>query len=84
MRQVFKQKKLAFKKWQKSKLKGDKDEYKLKRREAKKIVAIARKQGTEELYDQLETKEGEKRIYRIAKARQREREETGNIRHYKR
>ena len=79
VRQVLKQKKLAFKKWQKSKLEGDKDEYKLKRREAKKIVAIARKQGTEELYDDLETKEGEKRIYRIEKARQREREETGNI-----
>ena len=79
VRQVLKQKKLAFKKWQKSKLEGDKDKYKLKRREAKKIVAIARKQGTEELYDDLETKEGEKRIYRIEKARQREREETGNI-----
>ena len=79
MRQVLKQKKLAFKKWQKSKLEGDKDEYKLKRREAKMIVAIARKQSTEELYDELETKEGEKRIYRIAKARQREREKTGNI-----
>ena len=79
VRQVLKQKKLAFKKWQKSKLEGDKDEYKLKRREAKMIVAIARKQSTEELYDELETKEGKKRIYRIAKARQREREETGNI-----
>ena len=42
-------------------------------------MAIARKQGTEELYDELENKEGGKRIYRIAKARQREREETGNI-----
>ena len=69
VRQALKQKKLAFKKWQKSKLERDKDKYKLKRREAKKIVAIARKQGTEELYDKLEIQEGEKRIYRIAKAR---------------
>ena len=60
VRQVLKQKKLAFKKWQKSKLEQDKDKYKLKRREAKKIAAIARKQGTEELYDKLETQEGEK------------------------
>ena len=50
-----------------------------KRREVKKIVAIARKQGTEELYNKLETQKGEKRIYKIAKARQREREETGDI-----
>ena len=34
---------------------------------------------TEELYDELETREGEKRVYRIAKARQREQEETANI-----
>ena len=59
-------------------LEADKGEYKIKRREAKRIVAIARKQGTQELYDDLETKEGEKRIYRIAKARQRERKETAN------
>ena len=51
----------------------------LKSREVKKIVAIARKQGTEELYDKLETQEGEKRIYRIAKGRQRERGEIGDI-----
>ena len=41
-------------------------------------MAIARKQGTEELYDKLET-QGEKRINGIAKGRQRERKETGNI-----
>ena len=79
VRQVLKQKKLAFKKWQKSKLERDMDKYKLKKREAKKIVAMARKQGTQELYDKLKTQEGEKGIYRIAKARQRERRETRNI-----
>ena len=35
MRQVLKQKKLAFKKWQKSKLERDKDKYKLKKRSQK-------------------------------------------------
>lgn len=59
-------------------LEEDKDQYKIKR-EAKRIVAITRKQGTQKLYDELATKEGEKQIHKVAKARQREREEIGNI-----
>ena len=64
----------------KSSTQAEDDEYSMKRRQAKRIVAIARtEQGTQELYDELESNEGEKSIYRIAKARQREREEFGNI-----
>ena len=47
VRQVLKQKKLAFKKWQKSMFEGDKEEYRIKNGEAKKIVAIVRKQSTQ-------------------------------------
>lgn len=49
----------------------DREDYRTKSRKAKKTIAIARKQGTKELYNELETKEGEKRIYRIARARHR-------------
>lgn len=79
MRKVLKENKLAFKRWQKTMLEYDRVEYRLKRRKAKKTVAIAKTQGTQELYDELETKEREKRIYRIARTRYRERENTGNI-----
>ena len=79
VRKVLKEKKLAFKRWQKSILEIDRVEYRLKRREAKRIIAIARRQGTQELYDELETKEGDKRLYRIARTRYRERDDAGNI-----
>ena len=46
-----------------SMLAGDEDEYKIKRRESK-IVAIVRNQGTQELYDELDTKEGKKRYHK--------------------
>lgn len=50
--QVLKQKKLAFKMKQESIPEGEKHEYKIKRREAKKIVAIARKHSTQESHDE--------------------------------
>ena len=56
MRKVLKERKLTFKRWQKSMLEIDGVEYRLKRREAKKIIAIIRKHGTQELYNELETK----------------------------
>ena len=46
-------------------LEEDKDQSKIKRREAKRIVAIARKQGTQKLYDELATKEGENESTRL-------------------
>ncbi len=42
---------------QKTMLESDWVEYRSKRREAKKTIAFARKQGTQELYDEPETKE---------------------------
>ena len=38
-----------------------------------------KKEGTATLYEELDTREGEVKINRIVKARQREREGTGNI-----
>ena len=38
---------------------------------------MEKKEGTATLYEQLDTREGEVKIYRIANSRQREREGTG-------
>ena len=72
VREALKEKKLAFKKWKRINLDVDRKEYKVRKKEAKRAVKIVRIEWTQELYDQLGTKEGEQRIYRIVKARQRE------------
>ena len=50
VREALKEK-LAFKKWQRTNLDVDREEYKVKKKEAKRAVEIARKEGTQELYD---------------------------------
>ena len=40
---------------------------------------MAKKEGTAILYEELDTREGEIKIYKIVKARQREREGMGNV-----
>ena len=77
MRQSLKEKKIAVK-WRKSGLEADREEYNAKKKEAKRTAAVAKNEGTATLYEELDTR-GEVKIYRIAKARQRENERTGNI-----
>ena len=79
VRQALKERKRTFKRWRKSGLEADMEEYNAKKKEAKKAVAVAKEEGTATLYEELDTREGEIKIYRIAKARQREREGTGNF-----
>ena len=50
---------------------------------AKKAVAVARAKAREELYEELETREGQKKIYRIAKARDRKTKDLTHIKHMK-
>ena len=64
VRQALKEKKRAFKRWRKSGLEADREEYNVK-----KAVAVAKKEGTATLYEELDTREGEIKIYRIEKAR---------------
>ena len=54
-----------FKKWQQSKPQEDHAAYK----EAKRTVAVERARTAQELYEKLDTREGEKAIYRLAKSR---------------
>src|SRR5688572_14190954 len=50
-----------------------KEWYKEAKQEAKKAVAEAKSRAYEEIYQKLDTKEGEKYIFKMAKARSRQR-----------
>jgi len=71
---AVKEKKQALKKWKQSKRAEDKELYFEAKRKAKKAVAVARREAYEELYEKLNTREGMKMVYKIAKQRERERE----------
>ncbi|GJT31261.1 hypothetical protein Tco_0911536 [Tanacetum coccineum] len=60
-----------------------KERYKVAKREAKIAVAQAKDKAYEDLYKNLDSKEGANDIYRIAKARERRRRDLGNIRYIK-
>ena len=65
----IKKKKEAFKNWQTEGTDQLKEVYKEKKKEAKRDVAKAKEEGYKEWYENLDTREGEKTIYRIAKQR---------------
>ena len=64
-------KKKAFKKWQLSKEDEDKEVYKTRKKECKKTVAIAKDEAYAELYEKLDSPEGNKIIYKLSKTRNR-------------
>ena len=69
VQEVVKAKKVAKKAWDKYSQQGDRERYDRHKKDAKKTVAQAKAQALNEIYEELETPEGEKKIYRIAKAR---------------
>ena len=66
-----KEKKEAKKAWDKIRDENTKKIYKEKKNKAKKEVAMAKGCAYDDLYARLETKEGEKELYRLAKQRNR-------------
>ena len=64
---VLKEKKELKKRWEQTRLQADRVEYQRKKKEAKRSVAVARAEAASELYEELETVEGQKKIYTIAK-----------------
>ncbi|EYC25573.1 hypothetical protein Y032_0011g1280 [Ancylostoma ceylanicum] len=68
---IIAQKKSMYKRWMHTHYAEDRDAYLAAKREAKKAVAIAKSKHYRELYDTLNTSEGEKLLYRLAKARHR-------------
>ena len=71
VKESTKAKKDAFKKWQLSGEEQDHKLYKVKKRESKKSVAIAKENAYEDLYQKLDSIEGTDMIYKLAKTRNR-------------
>ena len=63
--------------------KQNRERYKEAKREAKKAVAEAKSRAFEAFYQKLDTKEGEKYIFKLAKARSRQRKDLGTMRYIK-
>ncbi|KAI5739350.1 hypothetical protein M8J77_018157 [Diaphorina citri] len=69
VKEKIKEKKEAKKKWDKTNKPEDKSEYKRAKKEAKRAVAQAKAKQLAELYKEMETPEGEKNLYRLARER---------------
>ena len=66
----IKEKEEAKKAWDKIRDENTKKVYKEKKYKAKKAVAMAKGHAYDDLYARLETKEGEKELYRLARQRE--------------
>ena len=67
-------KKATFKEWQGDRENQEKrDRYKAAKKEARRSVAEAKEQVTMEWHEEMETPEGEKRVYKVEKQRERAR-----------
>ena len=71
VQESIKEKKEAKKAWDKPRNKNTKKIYKEKKSKTKKAVAMAKGHAYDNLYARLETKEGEKELYRLVRQRDR-------------
>ena len=69
VRDAIRAKKEAKKKWETSGRHEERNIYRQANKAAKKEVAISKAHAMDEVFNELETPEGERKIYRIAKAR---------------
>ena len=76
----IKEKKEAKKAWDKIRDKNTKKVYKEKKNKAKKEVVMAKGRAYDNLYARLETKEGEKELYRLARQRNRAGKDVQHVR----
>ena len=76
----IKEKKEAKKAWDKTRNENTKKVYKEKKTKAKKAVAMAKGRVYDDLYARLETKEGEKELYRLARQRDRAGKDVQHVR----
>ena len=76
---IIKEKRKAFKAWQKDGSDHLEAIYKDKKKKAKQAVAKAKEACYKEWYEKLGTKEGEQTIYRIAKQRANSRKDIGDV-----
>ena len=83
LQETIKEKKEAKKAWDKIRNENTKKIYKEKVSKAKKAVAMAKRRAYDNLYARLETKEGEKELYRLAKQRDRAGKDVQHVRVFK-
>lgn len=83
VRQVIKRKKEARKSWELARTTENKNRFREANKEAKKVVARAKARAMNEVYNELETPEGEMKIYKIAKARNKATKDFTHIRQIK-
>ena len=76
-------KKAARKTWEESGRSADKEAYKESCREAKKAVAIAKSEAYDQLYEELNTKEGQGKIFKLAKRRNKSTKDITHIKQMK-
>ena len=79
---VIKRKRDAFKEWQRDRDNTELEtKYKDAKKEAKREVAKAKEEATKEWYDNMESKEGERCMYRVARQRARRRKDVGDLKY---
>ena len=83
VKDAIRAKKQAKKKWDASGRQEERDIYRQANKEAKKEVARSKAHAMDEVYKELETPEGERKIYRIAKARDKSAKDFTQIRQIK-
>ncbi|KAI5089396.1 hypothetical protein C0J45_20804 [Silurus meridionalis] len=71
VQESIRRKRLAKQKWDRQRDEKSRQEYKERRQQVKRDVAKAKEKAYEELYKRLDTKEGEKDLYRLARQRDR-------------
>ena len=83
VKDAIRAKKEAKKKWDASGRQEERDIYRQANKEATKEVAISKAHAMDEVYKELEKPEGERNIYRIAKARDKSAKDFPQIRQIK-
>ncbi|KAK3559723.1 hypothetical protein QTP86_017700, partial [Hemibagrus guttatus] len=73
-------KRLAKKKWDMDRAEGNRQEYKELQRRVKREVSKAKQKAYDELYTRLDTREGEKDLYRLARQRDRDEKDVQQVR----
>ena len=83
VQQKIQTKRMAKKRWEETELDVDKEHYKQCSKEAKRTVAIAKAEAYDNLYEELDTKEGQRKVFKLAKRRNKSTKDITHIRQIK-
>ncbi|XP_063854808.1 uncharacterized protein LOC135096975 [Scylla paramamosain] len=83
VQQKIQAKKMAKERWETTRLDIDKEYYKMCSKEAKRTVAITKSDGYDNLYEELDTEEGQRRVFKLAKMRNKSTKDITHVRQVK-